>query len=266
MNTDANKRVQSGMKRDGAAAKTSASPARAKDGAHAPAQETPAATSERKRLRVVLADDHVLMRELLVGMIAQERDCCDVVAQVGTASEAVEVCRELTPDLLVLDGAMPGMSGVDAVPLVKAAAPSTRILLCCGSVNERELLKALQAGADGFMEKTNSRAVFFEAIDRVSRGENYLCTKSISMLSRVLRNTSLAEAAMPQGQATLTAREKEIIGLIAEGLSSKEIATKLFLSLATVETHRSNLMTKIHARNAAQLVRYALDHGLIASK
>lgn len=264
MSSDANKRVQSGAKGGRPTRKTPAGPAHATDGAHAPAQQTTAATNERKRLRVVIADDHVLMRELLVTMMSQESPCCEVVAEVGTAAQAIKTCRALAPDLLVLDVNMPGMTGVEAVPLIKENAPGTRILLCCGTVNERELLTALKAGADGFMEKTNSRSTFLEAVERVARGENYLCTKSINVLSHVLRKTTATEGMGRDGQTPLTKREKEIISLIAEGLSSKEIATKLFLSLATVETHRANLMTKIQAHNVAQLVRYALDHGLTA--
>jgi DNA-binding NarL/FixJ family response regulator len=227
-------------------------------------RQTLATANHRKPVRMVIADDHVLMRELLVNMMSQQGESFEVVAQVGTGAEAVDACRRFAPDVLVLDGMMPGMTGVEAVPLVKAAAPATRILLCCGSLNDRELLKALQAGAEGFMEKTNSPATFFDAVQRVSRGESYLCSKSITLLSRVLRNTNVESASAAEKQATLTTREKEIIGLIAEGLSSKEIATKLFLSLATVETHRANLMTKIQAHNVAQLVRYALDNGLVA--
>lgn len=230
------------------------------------ATESSAASKGPKRVRTIIADDHVLMRELLVNMLVEQGDSFEVVAQVGTSLETVDACRLWSPDLLILDSMMPGMTGIAAVPLIKAASPDVRILLCCGSLNDRDLLRALQAGADGFMEKTNSPAAFMDAVERVSRGESYLCAKSINLLSRVLRGTHIDPAPHGDGQPSLTAREKEIIALIAEGLSSKEIATKLFLSLATVETHRANLMTKIQARNAAQLVRYALDHGLVLSK
>ena len=157
---------------------------------------------------------------------------------------------------------MPGRSGVDAVPEIKKVSPKTRILLCCGTVTERELLAALQAGADGFMEKTSSGTEFLDAIERVARGENYLCPKSVNILSGVMRKAPGERGAGSARKNSLTAREKEIMGLIVGGQSSKEIATKLFLSLATVETHRANLMTKIGAHNVAQLVRYALDHDL----
>ncbi len=195
-------------------------------------------------------------------MVSGKAPSCDVVAEAGTAAEAIAACREHLPDLLVLDVNMPGRTGVDAVPDIKKASPKTRILLCCGTVTERELLAALQAGADGFMEKSNSRAEFLNAIEQVARGENYLCTKSVNILSKVMRETP-NERSGREGKSPLTAREKEIIRLIAAGRSSKEIATKLFLSVSTVETHRANLMTKIEAHNVAQLVRYALDNGLM---
>jgi len=230
-----------------------------------PAQTPPSAIGQPTSLRIILADDHVLIRELVAGMISGNGLGCEVVAEAGTAAEAISACEKHTPELLVLDVNMPGRSGVEAVPDIKKVSPKTRILLCCGTITERELLAALQAGADGFMEKTSSGAEFLNAIERVARGENYLCAKSINILSKVLRKAPGEAGATSERKSPLTAREKEIIGLIAGGQSSKEIATKLFLSLATVETHRANLMTKIEAHNVAQLVRYALDNGLVDS-
>ncbi len=221
------------------------------------------ATPQSKSLRIILADDHVLIRELVAGMVSGKGPCCEVVAEAGTAAEAISACEKHTPDLLVLDVNMPGRTGVDAVPDIKKVSPKTRILLCCGTITERELLAALHAGADGFMEKTSSGAEFLNAIERVARGENYLCARSINILSKVLQKAPGDTGSTTERKNPLTAREKEIIGLIAGGRSSKEIATKLFLSLATVETHRANLMTKIEAHNVAQLVRYALDNGLV---
>lgn len=227
------------------------------------AQKATSAIRQPKSLRIILADDHVLIRELVAGMVSGKGPCCEVVAEAGTAAEAIVACEKHTPHLLVLDVNMPGRTGVDAVPDIKKVSPNTRILLCCGTITERDLLTALQAGADGFMEKTSSGAEFLNAIERVARGENYLCAKSINILSKVLQKAPGDASSTTERKSLLTAREKEIIGLIAGGQSSKEIATKLFLSLATVETHRANLMTKIQAHNVAQLVRYALDHGLV---
>lgn len=222
-------------------------------------------STSARPLRILIADDHVLLRELLATMVSGKGQSCEVVAQAGDAAEAIAACQEHRPDLLILDVNMPGRSGVDAVTEIKKISPKTRILLCCGTVTERELLAALQAGADGFMEKTSSGTDFLDAMERVAAGENYLCAKSVNILSAVMRKPPGESGAGAARKNSLTAREKEIMGLIVSGQSSKEIASKLFLSLATVETHRANLMTKIGAHNVAQLVRYALDHDLASA-
>lgn len=213
--------------------------------------------------RALIADDHALMRDLVSAMLGNS-DGWEVVGQVSTAAEAIAACQELSPDLLVLDVNMPGRSGIDAVADIKKASPHTRVLVCCSTVNEQELLAAMHHGVDGFMEKTNSGAVFLEAISRVVAGENYLCAKSLQLLASALQKNSGSDGA--DGLHALTPREKEIIRLIAGGFSSKEIANKLFLSAATVDTHRANLMAKIHARNVAQVIHYAMEHGLAPSE
>ena len=211
-------------------------------------------------LRVVLADDHVLMRDLLSAALTQEHGYT-VVAEVSTADEAIAACKEHSPDLLVLDVKMPGPSGLEALPTIKKNTPKTRVLVCCSVVNKHEIASALAAGADGFMEKTGSRSDFVEAIARVGRGETYLDNKSVNLLSSALRDPS--DGPSDERLARLTAREKEVLALIASGRSSKEIASQLFLSVTTVDTHRANLMAKIGAHNVAQVIRYALDHGVV---
>lgn len=146
---------------------------------------------------------------------------------------------------------------------IKRISPTTRILLYCPKTNEREVLAALRAGADGFLEETCSRSDFLQAVNRLVNGGNYLCLKSVDALASCLRRLADQEAARQQGKTHLTTREKEIIALIAAGQSSKEIAQRLCLSLSPVETHRANLMGKISARNIAQLIGYALREGLI---
>lgn len=205
------------------------------------------------------------MRDLVSAMLSNAPGW-EIVGEGSTATEAIAVCKEFTPDLLVLDVNMPGRSGIDAVPDIKKASPKTRVLVCCSTVDERELVAAMRTGVDGFMEKTNSSAEFLEAINRIAQGENYLCTKSLHLLAAALQKNSGENGTGEKAHAALTRREREIIGLIAAGLSSKEIATKLFLSVATVDTHRANLMAKIQARNVAQLIHYATEHGLIAQQ
>jgi DNA-binding NarL/FixJ family response regulator len=212
-----------------------------------------------RELRVFLADDHVLFRELLSELLAAESASYQIVGQAGTAKGAIDACRTLKPDLLILDINLPGQSGVDAMPELKRLCPDTRVLLCSGSVNEQQIVTALRTSVDGFMEKTSDRQEFLAAVARVSAGENYFCARSSRLLSEVARGLHPNSGDAPD----ISGREKEILTLIANGRTSKEIASALFISIFTVDTHRRNLMAKIGARNTAGVIRYALAHGLL---
>jgi DNA-binding NarL/FixJ family response regulator len=213
-------------------------------------------------LRLAIADDHVLTRESLFAIISQRIRECELVAEASTPAEALVVCQHFTPDLLLLDVDIAGKSGVALVADIKRLTPATHVLLYCATVQEGDVLAAIRAGADGFLEKTCSRSDFLQAIQRVRDGNHYLCPRTVNALAKFLRRTDFQES-KTQGQAKLTLREKEILVLIAAGDSSKEIAKKLFLSVSTVETHRANVMTKVGARNVAQLIQYGFQNGLI---
>jgi DNA-binding NarL/FixJ family response regulator len=196
-----------------------------------------------------------------LAIISQNNGGCRLVGEAGTADEAISVCERFAPDLLLADLNIPGGGGVPMLTRIKQIGPATRILLYCSQANERDVLAAFRAGADGFLELTCSRSDFLEAVDRLADGDSYLCPKSVNALARSLRETATHAASKSQN-GQLTTREKEVLALIAAGNSSKEIAKKLFLSVSTVETHRANLMAKIGARNIAQLIQYALREGL----
>ncbi len=222
-------------------------------------QDKQTETGKRKPLRVFLADDHVLFRELISALLAAETDSYEIVGEAGTAKAAMEACRTLKPDLLILDVNLPGQSGIEAAPELKQLCPDTRILLCSGSVNEQQIVTALRTNVDGFMEKTSDRQEFLTAVARVSSGENYFCARSSRLLSEVARGLHVSSGEAPD----VSPREREILTMIAAGHTSKEIGTALFISTFTVDTHRRNLMAKIGARNTAGVIRYALKHGLL---
>jgi DNA-binding NarL/FixJ family response regulator len=191
------------------------------------------------------------MRDLIARELTRSDRPYDVVAAVGTAAEAISVCRRLKPDLLVLDIKLPDQTGVAAVPDIRRASPATRILLCTAFPTEDWISEANRCGADGFVEKTNTWDDFLLAVDRVSRGQRYFCSGGAPR----------RENGDKPG-IELTPREREILKFIAEGMTTKEIAARLFISIPTVETHRANLMTKTGARNVAGLVRFAMRAGV----
>jgi len=222
----------------------------------------PVQGAERESVSLVIVDDHIFMRDLMARTIARQRARYTVLAAVGTAADAKAACGKHQPDLLILDINLPDQSGIDALPDLKRIAPSTRILLCTGYPTDDRIADLASSGAHGFVEKTNSWEEFLQAVERVSQGEYYFCSRNCGLrpLPDHPSSTNEQSAANPW----LTSREKEIITLIADGLTSKEIAGRLHISVATVETHRTNLMKKLQVRNVAGLVKYAFHAKLVA--
>ena len=210
------------------------------------------ASAATTHLRVGVVDDHVFMRDLMARALSRTSTPYEIVGAVGTAADAVALCRRFEPDLLVLDINLPDRTGVAAVPDIRRVSPGTRILLCTAFPKADWFAEASRCGADGFVEKTNTWDDFMTAVDRVSRGQRYFCSGG----------QSSSRANDSDGSAHLSPRERQILKLIAAGMTTKEIATQLFISVPTVETHRSNLMGKTGARNVAGLVRFAVDSGL----
>lgn len=208
-----------------------------------------------------MVDDHIFMRDLISATLNGQGERYRVLASVGTAAAAIAACEKFSPDLLILDINLPDQGGIEIVPEIKRVSPGTHVLLCTAYPTADRLVEALRAGAKGFVEKTNSWDDFLDAVDRVGRGEQYFSAKSAGVIPIGKVNPP------PRGKraagAALSPRELEVLRLIAEGGTSKEIAGRLFISVATVETHRTNLMSKLGVRNVAGLVLYAFQRGLV---
>jgi DNA-binding NarL/FixJ family response regulator len=213
-------------------------------------------------LSIVVVDDHPFMREVISRMLRLQEKRYDVVAEAADVGTAFEACERLQPDMLILDINLPDGSGIDAVRRLKAASPRTRILLCTAYVTDDRVLDALRSGAHGFVEKTNTWQDFVDVIERVSRGENYFCSHTsmaVSELSQLARHhVELARS------VALSPRESQVLKLVAQGGSSKEIAGKLSVSVSTVDVHRANVMKKLDLKNVAQLVAFAFHIDLIS--
>jgi DNA-binding NarL/FixJ family response regulator len=200
------------------------------------------------------------MRELIGARLAREPSRFKVLAEVGDAASAVAACHQFTPDLCILDINLPDRSGIDIVQDVKRVSPLTSVLLCTAYATDDRISDAMRSGADGFVEKTNTWDDFIDAVNCVTGGERYFRSSS-PKLRPVTAETGRRGLTTPQPQ--LSEREREVLSLIAEGSTSKEIAARLFISVQTVETHRSNLMTKLKVRNMAGMVVYAVRLGLV---
>lgn len=216
-------------------------------------RDRPGVNSLRQHSRIAIVDDHPFMRDLISRELTRSTKRYHVVAAVGTAAEAIAACRRFEPHVLVLDINLPDRTGVAAIPDIRRASPATRILLCTAFPREEWFHKASTCGADGFVEKTNTWDEFMVAVERVNGGQRYFCSGGGGTSSRESNGKTALR---------LTPRERQILKLIASGMTTKEIAAQLFISIPTVETHRANLMTKTGGRNVASLVRFAIDAGL----
>lgn len=212
------------------------------------------------KIRVLLADDHEVVRSGL-RMVLEAQSDIEVVAEAGDGAQALEQALTREVDLAVLDVSMPHMTGLQAAAELHRRRPDLRILMLSMHDNDQYFFEALKAGASGYVLKTAANRDLVEACRACMRGEAFLYPPAVATLVRdYLDGARLGE---PPPEDPLTARELEVVKLIAEGHTSDEIATQLVLSLKTVERHRANILGKLGMRNRVDLTRYAIRRGLV---
>jgi DNA-binding NarL/FixJ family response regulator len=209
---------------------------------------------------IVLADDHGIVREALRRLIESRSDL-RVVAQASSGEEAVEAVRRHRPDVAVVDIWMPGMQGSEATRQIVRSELGTRVVILTMHEGWTWVREALRAGASGYVVKSAAAGQLLEAIDTVRAGGFYVSPAVSGHMVRAARGETPGERGPLDA---LTDREREILQLVAEGFSTKEIAARLALSVKTAEAHRANLMSKLGIRKASRLVRFAIREGLIA--
>jgi DNA-binding NarL/FixJ family response regulator len=210
--------------------------------------------------RVLLADDHALVRRGVRLILDSEPGLC-VVAEAADGAEAIEMARACTPDLAILDIAMPRMTGLQAARELSRLQPDLRILVLTMYDNEQYFFEALKVGASGYVLKSVADRDLVEACRAAMRGEPFLYPGAVNALIRNYLNRARGGQGIPA--KAITDREEEILKLVAEGHSSKEIARMLVISSKTVERHRANLLHKLGLRDRLELTRYAIRAGLI---
>lgn len=210
-----------------------------------------------KPIRILLADDHALVRAGIRALL-NRIEGVDVIAEAGDGHEALQLIKELQPDIALLDVTMPGLSGLEVLEESKKQFPDLRVIMLTVHDAAEYAMQALRAGAAGFLPKSAAADELQLAIEVVSRGETYVS-------GEVSRRTLLEYSKGPTEHplARLTPRQREILILIAEGLSTKDIGRRLNISAKTVESHRAQLMERLDIHDVASLVRYALKMGLV---
>jgi DNA-binding NarL/FixJ family response regulator len=214
-------------------------------------------------LTILLADDHQIVRQGLRAILKAEAD----FQLAGEASDGLETLRlveRLQPDVMVLDLMMPGLNGMEVARQVSRRSPRTRVVILSMHSTEAYVVEALRAGASAYVLKESSAEELVRAIREVAAGRRYFSPPiSEQALGTYLQKM---EGSPVDPYDTLTAREREVLQLTAEGLSGNEIAKRLFISSRTVETHRANLMRKLAVRNQKELIRYAMQRGILPTE
>lgn len=212
-------------------------------------------------IRVVVVDDHTLMRQGLVGLLDEDPDLV-VVGQAGDASSALDIIEETRPDVVLMDVGLPGVSGLELTVRVKRIVPDIRVLVLTMYEREDYLFQALKAGASGYVLKGADIQDLLTAVRTVARGETYVYQ---SLTGKLVADylSRIEDGADRKDYDGLSKREREVLALVAEGLTTGQIAERLYLSPHTVQTHRDHVMTKLDLHSRVALTKYAIRKGLI---
>ncbi len=212
------------------------------------------------KIKVLLADDHKIFRDGLRTLI--EKEGMEVVGEAENGRKAIKLAEKLLPNVIVMDVSMPDMNGIEATRKIKAGMPDVKVIALSMHSDRRFVLGMLEAGASGYLLKDCAFGELATAINQVSTGNTYLSPQIADVVVKGYLNKANDSSTI--GGAVLTSREREILQLIAEGLTAKEIAVHVFLSIKTIETHRRNIMQKLNMKSTADLTKYAIREGLVS--
>jgi DNA-binding NarL/FixJ family response regulator len=214
------------------------------------------------RYRIVLADDHTLIRHGIKIILSQDPNI-DIVGEVGNGDELINTLEQTVVDMLILDISMPGVGGIELTEILKKRYPSLKILVLTMHKSIRFLRRALTAGADGYLVKTDTEQEILSAIHKIQDGATYIspCLENdfADDMIETYRNPSSAKT-----YKGLTRREKQILGLVVQGMTSKQMALQLNLSPRTVDHHRASLLRKFEMKNSVDLVNFAIKNGYVS--
>jgi two-component system, NarL family, response regulator NreC len=219
-----------------------------------------------EKTKILVVDDHPLVRFGVINQLKSANEFV-IVGEAENGEEAIEKTKTLKPDLVIIDIFMPGLSGIEATRLIKKKHPETKVLALTGFENEDYVYQIIRSGAGGYVLKSAEKDELLKAVRAVINGERFF-SPGISklMIDNYLRRAEGKPEPVPEGTIPLTPREREIVALIADGMTNQEIGEKLFISARTVDTHRTNIMQKLDIHDVASLVRYAMQKGLVTKK
>lgn len=207
----------------------------------------------------MVVDDHQLFRRGIVASIREERPQWEIAGEASNGRDAVALAPQLKPGIVVMDISMPGLNGLDATRQILHASPATRVLVVTMHESEQFVRDVLDSGARGYILKTDAATDLISALDALRQGKVYFS----STIAETLLQSYIGDCTRPKPAPVISAREREIVQLVAEGKSNKEVAQELGISVKTVETHRAHIMAKLDLHSISDLVRYAIRNGIL---
>lgn len=218
------------------------------------------------KIRIVIADDHVVLRSGLRRLLNEQPDI-EVIGEANDGNEAITRTEELTPDVLLLDITMPNLGGIDVIRIVKARMPKVAILVLTMHEDEGYFIEALKAGASGYVPKKAADTELIAAIRAVNRGEVFIYSSfAKTMVTRMFHGKSSYQEEAIDRYERLSQREQEVLKAVAQGYTNQQVANQLYLSVKTVETYKARIMEKLNLHSRAELVRFALQRGLLTQE
>jgi two-component system response regulator NreC len=214
-----------------------------------------------KKVRLLIADDHKIFRQGIIKLLEEEPDL-QVVGEAADGREVVKKATELKPDVILMDIAMANLNGLEATKQIKKVLPESKIIMLTMHKNEEYVLQSFQAGASGYILKEGAVEELVSAIRSIHADKSFLSpTVSKTLVDAYLRKMETGKTETPFD--LLTDREREVLQLIAEGFTNREVAKQLYISVKTVEAHRAHIMQKLNIHDIAKLVKYAIQKGLV---
>lgn len=209
--------------------------------------------------RIILADDHVMFRKGIMSILEKNKDFV-IVGEAGDGLELLELLKNVTADMIILDISMPHLRGIEATEEIKMISQDVKVLILSMHKDKEYVRSAISAGAEGYLIKEDADTELFTAIEKIRQEGRYLSPLLLDELTDKLFEMN-KKGRLLQEDEPLTTREREVLKLIAEGLSNKDIADRLFVSVRTIEHHRANIMKKLNIKSTANLVKYAIRKG-----
>ena len=207
--------------------------------------------------RILLVDDHRIFREALRGLLERIPNIL-VVGEAGNGQEAIELARQLTPDIVCMDIGMPGINGIETTRELRVACPDIKVIALSTHADHVYVMDMMAAGASAYVTKADGGKELLQALDAVGRGKQYLCASITSIMTRALVSQRQGQSQAP----LLSDRERQVLNLVATGINSQQIASRLGIATSTVDVHRRNIMRKLDLHNAVDLTRYVIANGM----